>query len=175
MTIASTETLDGPPLCAATGSAVVAHQSQLPPALNKFHMGNGEDGKHYWLTPWDEPAIAQLVAAASNYAQRREEPACRNYNLRRSTMKAKSDKPLSRQRLQQLRNKAAGKCYYHNHRDTHMAGMCEECYTKVVERNGIKKPHWPKSLWATLDYSKSNEELAKLLGVTPNAVEYHRA
>ena len=50
------------PLCTATGSAVVAHQSQLPPALNKFHMGNGEDGKHYWLTPWDEPAIAQLVA-----------------------------------------------------------------------------------------------------------------
>jgi hypothetical protein len=28
-----------------------AHQSQLPPAGNKFHIGNGEDGKHYWLTP----------------------------------------------------------------------------------------------------------------------------
>lgn len=26
-----------------------AHQSQLPPAANKFHVGNGEDGKHYWL------------------------------------------------------------------------------------------------------------------------------
>lgn len=38
------------------------HQSQLPPHLNKFHKGNGDDGKHYWLTPWDEPAIAQLVA-----------------------------------------------------------------------------------------------------------------
>ena len=49
-------------LAAAPCSAVGAHQSQLPPALNKFHMGNGEDGKHYWLTPWDEPAIAQLVA-----------------------------------------------------------------------------------------------------------------
>lgn len=35
------------------------HQSQLPPAQNKFHKGNGQDGKHYWLTPWDEPAIAQ--------------------------------------------------------------------------------------------------------------------
>jgi hypothetical protein len=38
------------------------HQSQLQPAQNKFHKGNGQDGKHYWLTPWDEPAIAQLVA-----------------------------------------------------------------------------------------------------------------
>lgn len=30
-----------------------AHQSQLPPAANKFHLGNGGDGKHYWLTPPD--------------------------------------------------------------------------------------------------------------------------
>lgn len=28
-----------------------AHQSQLIPAENKFHVGNGEDSKHYWLTP----------------------------------------------------------------------------------------------------------------------------
>lgn len=28
-----------------------AHQSQLPPSANKFHVGNGDDGKHYWLTP----------------------------------------------------------------------------------------------------------------------------
>jgi hypothetical protein len=27
------------------------HQSQLHPADNKFHLGNGEDRKHYWLTP----------------------------------------------------------------------------------------------------------------------------
>jgi hypothetical protein len=27
------------------------HQSQLPPAANKFHLGNGSDQKHYWLTP----------------------------------------------------------------------------------------------------------------------------
>lgn len=27
------------------------HQSQLLPELNKFHVGNGRDGKHYWLTP----------------------------------------------------------------------------------------------------------------------------
>jgi hypothetical protein len=30
------------------------HQSRLPPAENKFHVGNGGDGKHYWLTP---PAV----------------------------------------------------------------------------------------------------------------------
>lgn len=36
------------------------HQSQLAPAENKFHVGNGDDGKHYWLTP---PALyAQLDA-----------------------------------------------------------------------------------------------------------------
>jgi hypothetical protein len=29
------------------------HQSQLVPAENKFHKGNGDDGKHYWLTPPD--------------------------------------------------------------------------------------------------------------------------
>ena len=29
------------------------HQSQLTPSDNKFHTGNGEDGKHYWLTPPD--------------------------------------------------------------------------------------------------------------------------
>lgn len=27
------------------------HQSQLHPNDNKFHKGNGADGKHYWLTP----------------------------------------------------------------------------------------------------------------------------
>lgn len=27
------------------------HQSQLAPSENKFHQGNGDDGKHYWLTP----------------------------------------------------------------------------------------------------------------------------
>lgn len=27
------------------------HQSQMPVAENKFHAGNGGDGKHYWLTP----------------------------------------------------------------------------------------------------------------------------
>jgi hypothetical protein len=27
------------------------HQSQTLPQENKFHIGNGEDGKHYWLTP----------------------------------------------------------------------------------------------------------------------------
>lgn len=27
------------------------HQSLMVPADNKFHKGNGEDGKHYWLTP----------------------------------------------------------------------------------------------------------------------------
>lgn len=29
------------------------HQSKLLPEQNKFHVGNGGDGKHYWLTPPD--------------------------------------------------------------------------------------------------------------------------
>jgi hypothetical protein len=29
----------------------LVHQSQLAPEENKFHRGNGDDGKHYWLTP----------------------------------------------------------------------------------------------------------------------------
>jgi len=31
--------------------ASVSHQSKLKPEDNKFHKGNGFDGKHYWLTP----------------------------------------------------------------------------------------------------------------------------
>ena len=30
---------------------LIPHQSQLTPSDNKFHAGNGDDGKHYWLTP----------------------------------------------------------------------------------------------------------------------------
>jgi hypothetical protein len=29
----------------------MTHQSLLPPSANKFHVGNGDDGKHYWITP----------------------------------------------------------------------------------------------------------------------------
>ncbi len=38
---------------AGRASVVAAkmHQSQLQPEDNKFHSGNGDDGKHYWLTP----------------------------------------------------------------------------------------------------------------------------
>lgn len=36
------------------------HQSQLAPAKNKFHVGNGADGKHYWLTP---PDILEALSA----------------------------------------------------------------------------------------------------------------
>lgn len=34
------------------------HQSLLAPAENKFHVGNGDDGKHYWLSP---PALLAEV------------------------------------------------------------------------------------------------------------------
>jgi hypothetical protein len=33
------------------GFVPARHQNQLPPVANKFHVGNGDDGKHYWLTP----------------------------------------------------------------------------------------------------------------------------
>lgn len=29
------------------------HQRKTLPHDNKFHLGNGDDGKHYWLTPPD--------------------------------------------------------------------------------------------------------------------------
>lgn len=38
----------------------IAHQSQLRPEDNKFHRGNREDKKHYWLTPPD--LLARLTA-----------------------------------------------------------------------------------------------------------------
>ena len=37
------------------------HQSQLAPADNKFHVGNGSDGRHYWLTPWTDPVFVRLA------------------------------------------------------------------------------------------------------------------
>jgi hypothetical protein len=42
-----------PPPSAPSLGSTAAHQSTLPPHLNKFHVGNGDDGKHYWLTPPD--------------------------------------------------------------------------------------------------------------------------
>ena len=48
-----TETVK-PPSCSPSGRttcSTVLHQSQLPPSANKFHVGNGENGKHFWLTP----------------------------------------------------------------------------------------------------------------------------
>ena len=36
------------------------HQNQLAPSENKFHVGNGSDGKHYWLTP---PALLADLSA----------------------------------------------------------------------------------------------------------------
>lgn len=29
----------------------MTHQNKMIPSDNKFHKGNGDDGKHYWLTP----------------------------------------------------------------------------------------------------------------------------
>jgi len=40
------------------------HQSLLPPEENKFHVGNGDDGKHYWLTP---PALYSALDAEFHF------------------------------------------------------------------------------------------------------------
>lgn len=35
--------------------------ARLHPYENKFHAGNGENGKHYWLTPWKDPVFVALA------------------------------------------------------------------------------------------------------------------
>lgn len=37
---------------------------RLKPEENKFHVGNGDDGKHYWLTP---PALYETLATRFNF------------------------------------------------------------------------------------------------------------
>lgn len=47
------------------GEAMVErHQSQLPPAENKFHVGNADDGKHYWLI---DPAVYAKLDAEFHF------------------------------------------------------------------------------------------------------------
>ena len=48
-----TATADILSLDPTAGAVARPHQSTLAPAENKFHKGNSEDGKHYWLTPPD--------------------------------------------------------------------------------------------------------------------------
>jgi hypothetical protein len=45
-------------------TAPITHQSQTPPENNKFHAGNGDDQKHYWLTP---PELYRVLDAEFSF------------------------------------------------------------------------------------------------------------
>lgn len=46
---------------ASVSTAVLGVGSaRMHPHENKFHLGNGDDGKHYWLSPWNDPVFVAL-------------------------------------------------------------------------------------------------------------------
>lgn len=70
------------------------HQSLLHPSENKFHQGNGDDGKHYWLTPPD--LYAQLDAELQRMRMDRWRERLAVVSSLRSTQKRKKPRPSTR-------------------------------------------------------------------------------
>jgi len=82
-------------------------------------------------------------------------------------------KPLSRQRLAQIRNLENGMCQHHKGRPLwNSTAYCKECLLKRRELNGVKKPYPTKEQWASIDWSLQVKEIAKSLNVTEGAVRY---
>lgn len=87
----------------------------------------------------------------------------------------KTGKPVSHQCYQRHKNAANGFCMSHKSRPAiGLKGLCQECTEKLRTRKGVKKPHPPKSAWDTVEFSRSNVEIAAELNVTIRAVEVQR-
>lgn len=90
-------------------------------------------------------------------------------------MNAKPQKQLSRQRLAQIANRAAGMCERHKTRpiDPRGGNLCTECLAKSRIKDPGRRAR-ENARWAAVDWRKPDSVLSRELGVAPSTVGWWR-
>lgn len=80
-------------------------------------------------------------------------------------------KPLSRQRLTQIKNVKNGMCQIHKDRPLWRSTVyCQECLEKHILRQGVQRQRPLKAEWANVNWKLDNAEIAEQMGVSYAAV-----
>lgn len=75
----------------------------------------------------------------------------------------------SRQRLWQIRQREQGNCVQCGRHELERL-ICDDC----AKKKGVLKRNTRPSVWAAVDWSLNNAQIADKLGVTKEAVHYQR-